>query len=278
MTYDCYRALLSDFFAHKKSLRAGFTYRRFSHLAGLKSPNYLQLVMQGKRNLSVDTASPVADALKLTGAEKTYFLALVAHASAATQKERDAAQRQMLVSTRQALTTEMSKAHSEVLRSWHHLVIREMTFLPDFCPSASWISNRLSNLVSPEQAEESLALLQRAGLLQPNSTGGLSPAEPVLDTGDNFSNKLDASQARRMLDYHLQVFAVWRRRLEELSPEDRELALLNIPLNHSRLAEFKERLRAFQDEIIGWVKDEPDPQDIYQLGLCLLPLTRRLEP
>ncbi|MEO5668060.1 MAG: TIGR02147 family protein, partial [Bdellovibrionota bacterium] len=52
LRYGEYRAFLADFYAYKKSQRSGFSYRLFAAKAKLKSPNYLQLVMQGKRNLS----------------------------------------------------------------------------------------------------------------------------------------------------------------------------------------------------------------------------------
>jgi len=275
VTYDCYRALLGDFFLYKKSTRAGFTYRRFSQLAGLKSPNYLQLVIQGKRNLSTETAGPVADSLRLMGAERAYFLALVAHAGATTQKERDAAQRALLVSTRHVLTKQINSAQGEILHKWHHLVIREMTFLPDFRANGKWIAERLSNLVTPELAEESIAVLEQTGLLVRGEGGRLVSAEPVLDTGDEYSGRIESSEARRMLDLHLQAFAVWKNRLQELDASERELALINIPLARARVPEFKARMRAFQDEIIGWVQDEASPEEIFQLGLCFLPLTRK---
>ena len=88
-------------------------------------------------------------------------------------------------------------------------------------------------------------MLQRAGLLKYNSEGRLAAADSVIDTGDDYSKRLDTSDARRMLDYHLQAFAVWKHRLAELASADRELALFNIPLNRARLEEFTARLLAF---------------------------------
>ena len=75
--YSCYRAFLKDFFTYKKSLRSGFSYRQFSLLVGLRSPNYLQLVIQGKRNLTETTGRRLAEALKLSAKEVNYFEALI---------------------------------------------------------------------------------------------------------------------------------------------------------------------------------------------------------
>ena len=53
--YLDYRVFLADFYRTKK--RSGFSYRAFSRAAGLGAPNYLKLVIAGKRNMSQETAA-----------------------------------------------------------------------------------------------------------------------------------------------------------------------------------------------------------------------------
>src|SRR5690349_5207588 len=50
--YLDYRAFLRDHYAAKKAASRAFSYRSFSKRAGVSSPNYLKLVIEGKRNLS----------------------------------------------------------------------------------------------------------------------------------------------------------------------------------------------------------------------------------
>ena len=49
--YLDYRAFLRDHYLDKKQ-RQGLSFRGFSKRAGLKSPNYLKLVIDGQRNLT----------------------------------------------------------------------------------------------------------------------------------------------------------------------------------------------------------------------------------
>src|SRR5437868_3603521 len=92
LSYRNYRQFISDSYHFKKSLRAGFSFRRFSQMVGIRSPNYLQLVIQGKRNLSSEMAERVAKTLSLLGQEKRYFVALVALENAKGEESREQAQ------------------------------------------------------------------------------------------------------------------------------------------------------------------------------------------
>lgn len=56
--YLDYRAFLADLYTAKKA--RGFSYRSFSRRAGLSSPNYLKLVIDGQRNLSAKMAERFA--------------------------------------------------------------------------------------------------------------------------------------------------------------------------------------------------------------------------
>ena len=74
--YLDYRAFLADFYKAKK--RRGFSYRAFSRAAGLGAPNYLKLVIAGKRNLTPrDGRSASRRPAGCTGEAAEYFAQLV---------------------------------------------------------------------------------------------------------------------------------------------------------------------------------------------------------
>ena len=72
-----YRKYLEDFYNLTKKLNPKFSFRVFSDAAGVKAPNFLQLLIQGKRNLKQATIPRVAQALELNGEESEYFRLLV---------------------------------------------------------------------------------------------------------------------------------------------------------------------------------------------------------
>src|SRR5690606_28781944 len=86
--YMDYRAFLRDFYAEKKASGRGFSFRAFSRRAGLGSPNYLKLVMDGDRNLTPEMAERFAAACGLKGDAATFFCELVGFNQARNTAER----------------------------------------------------------------------------------------------------------------------------------------------------------------------------------------------
>lgn len=264
--YSSYREFLRDWYLHKKSQRPGFSYRRFSAMLGLKSPNFLQLVILGERNLSPDLAAKLCRLMKLTAVERGYFLALVRLATAKNAREKEEAEKWRRISLRKMVTTPMTKLHEEIMGRWHHMLVRELVFLPDFEFSGEYVSRRLSGLLTPEEGQASLDLLFKAGFLVRKANGaGFEAASPVLDSGnDIFTHEL-------MQRHHGETLSTWGKNLAKLSARDQELGLLHIPIRSAQIPELKARIRRFQDEIIGWLESEKAPDRLVQLGTYVIP-------
>ena len=75
--YQDYRKALLDFYHFKKNDNQDYSYAAFSKQAKLKSLNYLKLVIDGKRNLTISNIHSFAKVLQLQGAEIEYFEAIV---------------------------------------------------------------------------------------------------------------------------------------------------------------------------------------------------------
>ena len=75
--YKNYRDYLKDYYDLQKANDPSFSYKSFSLRSGLKSPNYLQLVIAGKRNLTVENIHQFSRALCLSPGELSYFECLV---------------------------------------------------------------------------------------------------------------------------------------------------------------------------------------------------------
>jgi uncharacterized protein (TIGR02147 family) len=86
-SYRDYRQALREYYKHEK-LATGATYARFAKKAGLSSPNYLKLVMEGKRRLTTANIQAFAKAMDFNGIEIDYFEALVLENQAETPLEK----------------------------------------------------------------------------------------------------------------------------------------------------------------------------------------------
>lgn len=77
LAYDDFRRFLRDCYTNRKRSDATYSYKRLADSAGLGSPNYPKLVMDGTRALTVANIHRFAHALELTSDETAYFEALV---------------------------------------------------------------------------------------------------------------------------------------------------------------------------------------------------------
>lgn len=87
-SYTQYRQYLRDYYAYRKSHYSGYSYARFAHEAGLNSPNYLSLVSDGKRNLTISNIHQFANVLQFKDDELRYFESLVLENQAENENEK----------------------------------------------------------------------------------------------------------------------------------------------------------------------------------------------
>src|SRR4051812_22386138 len=86
--YSDHKTFLKEWFLEKKLSLGGFSYGRFSELAGLGSPNYMKLVIEGKRNLTVANIHQVAAGMGLSFDETQFFEALTLFGQSKTGTEK----------------------------------------------------------------------------------------------------------------------------------------------------------------------------------------------
>src|ERR1700722_999673 len=75
--YDNYRDFLRDYYLSAKAENKNFSFRYFSRIAGYKSSNFLNLVMKGKSNISLESIGKLTEAMKLNKEESVFFRNLV---------------------------------------------------------------------------------------------------------------------------------------------------------------------------------------------------------
>ena len=79
--YMDFRQYLSDFYEYRrkqtKNQLRPYNYQTFSAAADIKSPNYLKMIVEGKRNLSEDMIGKFAKAMSLNKEQGEEFRRLV---------------------------------------------------------------------------------------------------------------------------------------------------------------------------------------------------------
>lgn len=267
-SYLDYRAFLRDYYEDKKAKGRGFSYRAFSRRAGLKSPNYLKLVIDGERSLSNAMAERFAAACGLVDDDARFFADLVAFNQATSSSERSKYYARLTGSRRYQAAHKLDIAHAAYYGDWYMPAIRELAAAPHFRPDPEWIAAQLVPRISREDAARGLDTLLELGLLVQNEDGQVVQGEALLSTGPETGGV-------HIANYHRAMMERAKNSLDLTPPEERDISSLTLCLSEAGVRSFKQRLQRFRRELLELSAMEDDPEQVVQLGFQLFPLTKR---
>jgi uncharacterized protein (TIGR02147 family) len=274
--FEDYRAYLRAFYADQKARKRGFSFRGFAKTAGLASPNYLKLVIEGERRITDKSLPQFVKGLKLTSEEACYFRALVAHHEAKDvllqKQSRSELERLRVLNLRRE--EELQEPRMDYLRHWHHMVVRELVTLSDFEPNSKWIVDRMKNRITEDQAKDSLDLLLKLGLIE-NQDGRFVQADPLISTGDDSQNKQLVSLIHNI---HKQMSDLGMQTMAQESSEWREMSGLSIAVPLSKVPEIRTAIRRFRRELNQCFSSSQKNEAVYYFAVQFFPVTKLVEP
>lgn len=267
--YLDYRAFLRDYYAEKKRTR-GLSFRAFSKKAGLGSPNYLKLVMDGDRSLTEPMAERFAAALSLTGEAAEYFIEVVRFTQAKTGRLRGEHYAKLVSFRRYRATRPLAAAEAAYHSTWYLPAVRELAARKDFKSDPAWIAQTLWPAITVAEAAEALTLLLELKLLIRHGKRVVQ-GDAVLSTGPE-------ARTVNIASYHRTMLARAADSIDEVPPALRDISSITMCLGPEGLTLFKDRIQRFRKELLELATLEADPQQVVQLNFQLFPLSRSPEP
>lgn len=262
-----YRAYLRSYYEAAKRTQRSFSFRSFSKLAGLRSPNFLKLVIEGERNLGADSVQGFCVALALTGADAEFFADLVAFNQAASLADKNRAFERISASRRFRAARRIDGELFAYLSHWYNPAIRELAGRADFSEDPRWIASRVRPRISPTEAAEALRLLFSLGLLvRDPSSGRVLRGEPTLTT-EHEVRSLGAAA------FHRQMIERAAESLETVPSALRDLAALTVCISPATAARVKERIHQFREALTELCDSDTAGAVVYQLNVQWFPLS-----
>lgn len=263
-----YRAFLRALYKHRKEHEYGFSLRAFSRHAGLRSSNYLKLVMDGDRNITPEMAARFARACGLSGQAADYFCELVAFTQAKRADERERVFARLRRFRRYRATHKLDPAQEAYYGQWYIPAIRELCARGDFREDEKWIGRALVPNVAPRDVRRALSVLLELGLLERDDSGRLRQTEPLIET------------AERPLSHHVVGFhrAMMERAsdaLDHVPREEREISSLTLCLSEAQVAKLKERLWRLREELLHIFQSDDDAERVVQVNFQMFPLSEK---
>jgi uncharacterized protein (TIGR02147 family) len=273
-SYSDYRRFLADHYAYAKAHEYGFSFRAFSQRAGIRSSNYLKLVIAGQRNLSAAMAGRFADGCGLAGDRAEFFCELVAYCQATTLAERNRGYERLYRFRPFRAVHQLAKQQADYHRQWYVPAIRELVRRPDFTEDPSWIAAQLLPKISAAQAEKALTTLLELGLLEREAGiagGRLRQTSELVTTGAG-------PLGHHVVSFHHMMLERAAHALDHRPRTERDISCLTLCVSEAKLEELKQRVRAFRKELLQAAELDDQPARVVQINFQVFPLSVALTP
>jgi uncharacterized protein (TIGR02147 family) len=268
--YLDYREFLRDFYRHKKAAEYGFSYRAFSRRAGLRSTNYLKLVMDGERNLTAEMASQFARGCGLEQQAADYFCELVAFNQTQNATERNRCYERLSRFKQYRTIHRLDAAQAAYHSTWYMPAIRELIARSDFRDDPKWIARTLQPRITADEAERAVATLTSLGLLVRDEKGRLRQSEALVSTGPG-------PLGHHIVNYHRTMMARAAEALDSVPREEREISSVTVCVSQEVMLDLKERIREFRRELLQAAELGGAPERVVQVNFQLFPLSEKKE-
>jgi uncharacterized protein (TIGR02147 family) len=181
--YDYHKFLL-DYYNEKKNTDKFFSYRYMSQRLGIDA-GYLVKVLQGQKNITVNSAPAFAALLKLSKKDTKYLELLILFSKAKSNAEITGYFEKMLPFTEMKHTRIESDKY-EFYQNWYHSAIREIIGFSGYKGDHKALADMVRPPIKPFAAKKSVELLVRLGLVSKNEEGAYVLSTRFLTTGEEW--------------------------------------------------------------------------------------------
>lgn len=273
--YLDYRQFLQDFYLFKRSQTQNqlrpYTYSVFAAAADIKSPNYLKMIIEGKRNLSEDMILKFAKALGLNKARSTEFRFLVLFNQATDPSERNLFLKQLseVRVEGKIKTGEIDQKAWQKLPSWVAWVVYSMIDQEGVSFQIEEMKTLLRGKVRADEIEQAIQALVDSGDVTRDENGVLKKSRTLTDGAD----EIPVALIRKL---QAQLMLLGLESIYEDNPTEREFGTLTMALTKHEFEEIKFKLRQLRKQLHKdntIARMNSTGERVYQLNLQLFPVT-----
>jgi uncharacterized protein (TIGR02147 family) len=269
--YQNYRLYLKDYYNEQKNSKKYFSYRYFSKKAGINASAFLYYVIEGKRNLTKSSIDKICGAVGLAREEGDYFGNLVFFNQAKTIAEK-AIYYSRIVECRKPLDIKtLDKDQYEFYSKWYHSIIREIATMVAFKDDFGLLSSYLVPQISAKEAQTSIELLERLGLLERDENGLYHHTNAVIGV------KAEGQDAFIIEKFQLEMLDLSRKSFDTIPRAERLSASTTFSISKATFDLFKIKTREFRKELLEIAKLDNEPHRVYQFTFNLFPTTRSID-
>ncbi len=265
--YADYRIYLKEYYDEKKRVTRNFSYRYFSSKAGIKSPVFLKLVIDGKRNLTEVMIRRFITALELSKKQSDFFRHLVLFNQAKTAEQKQEHYR--VCKSMQGLVNEhvVTNDQYDYFNNWYTSVVREIICLYNFNDEYAQIGQCIIPPITAAQVKKSIDLLLRLKMIAKGKDGMYRQIHRAITTGSEVTAVAVRSFNRSMLEKAISA-------LDHFTPSQRYVTSQTLGVSATAYDVIVQEIQEFQERITAIVNQDERSSKVCQLCVQLFPMSK----
>ena len=258
-------SFMADYIESRKTLKPGFSIRKWAKEMNLNGHALLVMLLKGKRSLRIKHLDFLGDGLRLSSNERMYFQTLIQYHNAQDLKEKRLYEHFLSELHPKENFSVKELDEFKVISDWYHMSILALTNLKDFEMSTENITSRLQGKVSAQQVDEAIERLIQMGLLERLSRSQYRATYYRVSTADDVVN-LGARE------YNKQVMDLAKEAIDQYEPEEREFQSFVMAVAKDKVPLAKEMIREFRQKLSKAGSGQGD--EVYQTNIQFFQLTK----
>jgi len=264
--YLNYREFVKDMYHFKKNGGNGFSYRTFSRLAGFRSSNFIKLIMDGDRNLSLEGIQKFSKAFKLNKAQKNFFETLVLFNQAKNIDDKNRYYGRIAQTKCYNEVKQLEANQYQYFSNWYYVALRELVALENFREDPNWINKKLGINLSDDEIKKAIQVLFELKLVKRNKNKKLEQSDHKITTSPDIAHLA-------VLNFHKEMLTKASDSLEQSRTVDRDISALTVSLSKKQFDQIKERINQFRSEIHAIASENDQAHAVYQVNFQLFNLS-----
>jgi uncharacterized protein (TIGR02147 family) len=249
-----------DMLTYRKYTEEKFSVNQGTRKLRKVSPTLVSLVIQKKRQITLDRVDEFAKLLSLTSGEKTVFKNWIGQLEGKT-----------FAAPTGHLSDQRKTVGTSILDDWLNVYVKDFFQIHQVQKNPQIIEKQLMGVASPDRINKSIRFLMREGHLRRTLEGNT-----VLDTPLSIAETPIPS--KKIRQFHKGALGLAKMGIDLFSSQERFANTLIIPLDESRYQELTELVHDFGERLKEFAEKNPDTANrLYQLVINLSPIGGKIE-
>lgn len=281
-TYTDYREYLKDFLKNRQAIGEAASYRWLNQRAGFTSPNYLHLVIHGKRHLSSDASVRLGKVMKLNRSEADFFYKLVEFNKAKTLSQKEKVAAELVQFKGYQNIYPLAETQYEYYQKWYYVAVRELLNLELESHNPKYMALQLLPEVSEKELTLALQVLSRLELIQPQtniknvetnnkSNKKWKPTNESISTGNQVSGPISRMA---VVNFHKAMLNLASQSLDRFPGKERDISSVTIALSEKSFDTARKKVQELRRDLMALAESDKNKERLYQFNFQIFPISK----